>query len=179
MKPQIHRILTKTKLSKLKDHVSHVRNCFDWPGVPYHDVNETDPVKKYNRWFWHNLPSLVVLHHDPKIIKYASDVFGENCKPSYVFLSMYGPEGICPSHTDRPQCKYTIDLVINQDAPWPIYIESTAPEKSYLLNEGDAIFYSGTDHTHYRNAMNVDSKATFCDLAFFHFVPVTFKGALE
>lgn len=96
--------------------------------------------------------------------------FPEAVKPSYVFLSMYDDEkSICPVHTDREQCKYTIDVCIDQKEPWPLIIDG----KSYLLMPGDAVIYSGTDHPHYRDRI---AAGNFCDLVFFHFVPVAFEG---
>jgi len=103
----------------------------------------------------------------------ASEIFPEKVKPSYAFVSMYEDErSICPLHTDRPQCKYTIDLCIDQKIPWGIFIN----DEEYILNAGDAVCYSGTDHPHYRNVIEKDN---FCDLAFFHFVPTKFEGDLK
>lgn len=105
--------------------------------------------------------------------KRACETFGEEVKPSYVFVSMYDDDrAICPLHTDREQCKYTIDLCLDQKEPWEIFINDVA----YLLEPGDAVVYSGTDHPHYRNRI---AKGNFCDLAFFHFVPKSFSGGLD
>jgi len=173
MKPQILRPFSEETFQKLKEHVSHVRRVYDAPGLPYHDCNESEG-KRFNRFYFHNLPMLVELHHSPDLIQLASNVFGQPLKPSYVFLSMYGPEGICPPHTDRPQCKFTIDLQINSDGDWPIFIE----EVPYLLKDGESLCYSGTDQRHYRNTMR-DTKATKVDLAFFHWVPTNWMGRTE
>lgn len=99
-----------------------------------------------------------------------SSFFPEPVKPSYVFISMYDHENsICPLHTDREQCKYTVDLCIDQAEAWPLVID----DKPYLLYPGDAVIYSGTDHPHYREKI---ASGNFCDLAFFHFVPIDFQG---
>jgi hypothetical protein len=103
----------------------------------------------------------------------ACEIFKDDVKPSYVFVSMYDDDrAICPLHTDRPQCKYTIDLCLNQKEPWDIFIN----DEAYSLNPGDAVAYSGTDHPHYRNQI---AKGNFCDLAFFHFVQKSFNGGLD
>lgn len=103
----------------------------------------------------------------------ASKAFGEEVKPSYVFVSMYDDDrSICPLHTDREPCKYTFDLCLDQKEPWEIFIN----DEAYILEPGDAVAYSGTDHPHYRNQIK---KGNFCDLAFFHFVPVEFNGGLD
>lgn len=105
--------------------------------------------------------------------KRANELFPEKVKPSYCFVSMYDDaRSICPLHTDRPQCKYTIDLCINQNFVWPIYISDTR----YSLEIGDAVIYSGTDHPHYRDQIGENN---FCDLAFFHFVPENFQGEVN
>ncbi len=168
-----------TVIEQIRAHVTQIRNCFDWPGVPYHDANAA-PEGKFNRWFWHNLPLLKHLHNDPEFIAMASDLAGRNLKPTYSFLSMYGPEGVCPLHTDRPQCQFTIDLLINsnhKEKPWPIFVA----EKPYVLDEknGQALFYSGTGQAHYREPMATSSDATKVDLAFFHFAPVEWMGELN
>lgn len=164
-------------VSKIVEHVKHVRSCFDAPGNPYHDANETN--NRFNRWYWHNLPLLKKLHHDPEFISLVSNHFGQPLKPSYVFLSMYGPEGVCPVHTDRPQCQFTVDMLVSSDhtdKPWPIYVN----ENPYVLTKpGEALAYSGTGQVHYRKPMSVDSDATKVDLAFFHFVPTDWMGRLE
>jgi hypothetical protein len=171
------------KFNGLANHVKQIRSIFDWPGVPYHD-DDQPADNKFNRWQWHNLPWLRALHHSPSFIVQASELAGEELKPSYVFLSMYGEDGVCPNHVDRPQCRYTVDLVIDQDAVWPIYVgehKDTPLEecKGYQLEIGQALFYSGTDQLHYRHVMSQDSKATFCDLAFFHFCPVSWMGEVR
>lgn len=174
MKPTIIRPFDEKTFASLKEHVKHVRMVVDAPGLPYHDAGFPDN-ERFNRWAWHNLPRLVELHHSPKLITLASDTFGVDLKPSYAFLSMYGPDGVCPLHTDRPQCQFTIDLVINQDSAWPIYVDG----EPYLLGEGEALCYSGTRQPHFRKPMKEDSKATYIDLAFFHWVPTNWMGKRE
>jgi len=174
VKPVILRPFDDKTFAAIQEHVKHIRMAFDAPGAIYHDVDAPEN-NKFNRFCWHNLPKLVELHHSPKLITLASETFGVNVKPSYAFLSMYGPDGVCPKHTDRPQCQFTIDLVLNQDAEWPIYVDGVA----YSLKEGEALCYSGTGQEHYRNPMNQDSKATYIDLAFFHWVPTNWIGRKE
>lgn len=180
MDTKIIKPFSDEKFAELKRHITEVRKLFDWPGIPYHDAN-LPPPERFNRWYWHNLPFLKAIHNDPAFVALACETFGTKVKPSYVFLSMYGPEGTCPAHTDRPQCLYTIDVAVNQDAVWPIYIgESTITTvedcKPYLLEPGQAAAYSGVGQKHYRKAMAADSKATYADLAFFHFADARWMG---
>ena len=165
----IQDLFSEDIFTDLRTHVREVRRAFE--GTPFEDINEPPP-RKFNRWCWHNLPLLRKLHYHPDLLKKANEIFGEAVKPSYVFLSMYGEGGICPRHTDRAQCKYTIDMCISQRDVWPIYID----DQPYLLEENWAVAYSGTDSPHYRNTIELGN---YCNLAFFHFVPVSFSGKLE
>jgi hypothetical protein len=195
METKIIRPFNDAQFTDIKKHVTEVRRLFDWPGIPYHDVCEGVEAK-FNRWYWHNLPLLRSLHNDPDFIRLACETFGTKVQPSYVFLSMYGPDGVCPPHTDRPQCLYTIDLAVNQDGTWPIYIgenQGTTLEdcKPFILQEGEAIAYSGVNNRHYRKSMNVDSekilpgkektvvRATYTDLVFFHFADIRWQGEVK
>jgi len=85
---------------------------------------------EFCRYYVHNSPFFVSIHR--QIAEYASQIFGEPVKPSYSFLSLYEPGGICPIHIDRPQCRYTIDYLIEQTSadPWPIYISDPITEET-------------------------------------------------
>ena len=158
----------------IQKHVREIRRLFDWKGIGYHD-EKAEVENKFNRWYWHNAPLMVSLHHDAAFLKLVSDICGQKLKPTYNFLSMYGPEGVCPLHTDRPQCQFTVDLCVDQDSTWPIYVD----DKPYLLEPGQALIYSGTGQPHYRKPMAEDSKAKFCNLVFFHFAPTNWIGSLS
>jgi hypothetical protein len=172
--PKIIRPFSDEVFQDLANHVKEIRRIFDMPGSPYHDKDAPD-ADKFNRWYWHNLPLLKKLHNSRALMNLACDTFGVDLKPSYVFLSMYGPEGVCPLHQDRPQCQYTMDLLIHGGEEWPIYVD----EKPYISVPGEALCYSGTGQPHYRKPMKEDSKAVMANLAFFHFVPSDWDGKLE
>lgn len=123
----------------------------------------------FNRRNSHNIPYFKHIHN--QLVEAASDIFGEKVKPSYVYTGLYGDSGVCPFHTDRPQCKYTIDYCIDQDETWDIWVD----DKPYTLRPNDALCYSGTDSPHFREKI----KGKYCHLAFFHFVPVDFVGKLD
>lgn len=169
VEPKIVRPIGQVALRRLREHIRHVRRCFDAPGARYHDADAAES-DRFNRWCFHNLPELAKIHHSPAMIRLASSIFGRPVKPSYSFLSMYGPEGVCPPHTDRPQCQFTIDIQIESDGEWPIVVD----EKPYVLTDGDALCYSGTGQPHYRKPM--ERPCTFMNLAFFHFVPTDWMG---
>jgi hypothetical protein len=146
----------------------------------------------FHRKQFHNHPMLKVLHE--QMTKEASEIFEEELKPSYVFLSMYFEgKGNCPLHVDRPQCYRTIDLCINQKRPWGIFVNSKMnwdedkkeemmqSADEYILSPGDALAYSGTQNPHFRKPMKEipEQADNFVDLAFFHFVPKNFEGTLS
>jgi hypothetical protein len=152
-------------------------------------------TEDYHRKFVHNHQAFQIYHHK-KFQKIASGYFEEPLKPSYCFTSMYDKsEGFCPYHTDRAQCYRTVDLCINQNEAWPIYVASKETDikydysyymskqeyyrslgEQYLLEPGDALLYSGTQFPHWREKIQHDN---FCHLAFFHFVPKDFQDGLD
>lgn len=203
MKTYIDRPMVVKDLFDTETHKTIVRYINEFvPLFPLAaDRKDPDNPGKFGRRYAHNLPFLVNIHHQLK--EYASDLFGEKVKPSYVFLSMYDKGGRCPLHIDRPQCRYTIDYLIQQEAsePWPIHVgrqmtdkergsveiqHPSTPEEiqtvidsqdwtECLLSPNDATCYSGTNAWHYRPTASVGT----ADLVFFHFVPEKFNGPLD
>jgi len=156
----------------------------------------------FQRTYGHNVPFLVRLHH--ALVPFASELFGEPLRASYVFLSMYEDGGRCPLHIDRPQCYRTIDYLVQQDdeESWPLHVgqymtedrrlscqERSHPESqediigrigeeewdTLLLQPNDAACYSGTHQWHYRSRPSRGR----ADLIFFHFVQEGFDGPLN
>lgn len=172
------------------------------PTIPLaSDRLDPDSPDKFGRRYGHNLGFFVNIHR--QLSDYASELFGEKVKPSYVFLSMYDKGGQCPLHIDRPQCRYTIDYLIRQEQkdPWPICVgpqmtdkerdaievshPKTSDERQSVIDSvdwtvcnlrpNDAVCYSGTNAWHYRPTKSDGS----ADLVFFHFVPEKFNGPLD
>ena len=174
-------------------------------------VNKTVPMlpvsaddQEFVRHYMHNPRFFVDIHH--QLTDFASEQFGRKVKPSYCFLSMYKENGICPLHIDRPQCRYTIDYLIQitQTEPWPILIgedmtdeERLAIDESGLghpTNEEDIQARIKAEKWHEINLNENDAvlysgtkawhyrpnrlKET-ADLIFFHFVPEEFDGSLD
>lgn len=145
------------------------QNLISDPNVP---VDE----KEFKRKFVHRHGLFEALHFlmNDRMEK----VLKRKLKPSYSFVSMYfESNGFCPKHTDRPQCKYTVDLCIDQKKPWSFFAENTKGETlKFDLEIGDALILSGTDHVHWREKIQ---KKNFCNLAFFHFVDQNYQGGLD
>lgn len=163
-------------------------------------LDETDFVRTYAN----NVPFFVAIHR--QLAETASEIFGEPVKPSYVFLSMYQDNGICPLHIDRPQCRYTIDYLIRQTQPepWPILIgEHMTDDERQAFDESGEGHPDSPEKIEARIAAETWSRIDLApndavcysgthswhyrpdrlqgtaDLAFFHFVPVAFDGPLN
>lgn len=95
-------------------------------------------------------------------------------KNTYCFVSIYQPgKGQCLKHTDNLDCKYTLDLCVDQTRPWTFTAdnESDGATQEFLAQPGQAIILSGTHHPHAR-PYNLQAD-NFCDLVFFHFTDDT------
>lgn len=136
-------------------------------------------LKTFNRLCLHNPITLKAIHH-AVILPLAEKALGRKLMPSYCFLSMYKEDGRCPPHFDRPQCRYTVDLCVNQKRYWDFFAntENGAETKEFRLGVNDAAILSGTRHFHWREDMQAELM-NFCDMAFFHFVDADFIGDLS
>jgi hypothetical protein len=158
---------------------------------------EFGEFKRFGRFVVHNHPFFTELQK--KTIDLVSEAAGEPVEASYNFVSLYKKVGVCPVHLDTPEAKWTLDLCIEQSAPWPIHVSQVVPWPegltlkeddwqgaikaspdyeftSYNLEPGEALIFSGSSQWHYRDPVQRDGKEHFCSLVFFHFVP---KGMLE
>ena len=74
----------------------------------------------------------------------------EECKlklfPTYSYWRYYVYGGTLSKHTDRPACEISVTACIKKYDKWPIIVE----EKSFELEEGDAVLYAGCEQEHWR-----------------------------
>lgn len=140
-----------------------------------HIENDKDHewCSQFNRKYVHNANYDLIKDLHKYFSKKVSEMIEFELKPSYNFMSLYGKNGYCPPHFDRPQCQYTLDLQVNSDGLWPIYVKS----QKFELENNEALCYSGTYHFHYRRKM--PESMSFNHLIFFHFVPKEFNGPLD
>lgn len=120
----------------------------------------------------HNDPLAVLLHG--QLTPSVQEELGVPIKPSYSFMASYLDGAVLKPHTDREQCKYTLDLCVEDSGgggPWPLYVS----DQEVLLESGDAVLYLGCEQAHYRNR-KPDGKVA--NLIFFHFVDADFAGDL-
>jgi hypothetical protein len=156
---------------------------------------ELHELKDFRRFIMHNHPDMTNLQHS--LIDLVSEGAGEKVEPAYNFLCLYRSGGICKVHMDAPEAKWTLDVCIEQDEPWPIHLSqvldwpedyvqpsgdwegqikksSTNQFESFSLDAGEAILFSGSSQWHYRDLKPIltsRSTASFCNLIFFHFIP--------
>ncbi len=160
---------------------------------------EIHEARRFGRFVVHDHPLLTELQG--RTVDLVSEAAGEPVEPAYSFLSLYGSHGVCPLHMDAPEAKWTLDLCLDQGAPWPILFSQVRPwpepgeqvwrEEDWeervkgspslrfttvSLEPGEAVLFSGSGQWHYRDAIPAGRGKRFCDLLFFHYIPV---GAAE
>lgn len=131
-------------------------------------------------------------HNDPagRIVQrllapLAAGVIGGAIKPSYAFASLYRGGAALRVHRDRPQCEYTLSLLIEHAeagpdglSPWPIqlYPEAGAPPIECFQRAGGGLLFRGCDIPHGRSALPVDQS---CWVMLLHYVDASFDGSLD
>ncbi len=119
----------------------------------------------------HNDPFAVLIHE--KLSTMVSEIARRPVKKSYVYLACYGEGGVVPDHVDRVQCKYTLDLCLEDSGPpWPLVVDG----RPYVFGENEGLFYLGIEQPHHRV---VKPEGKTAHLAFFHFVDADFSGTLD
>lgn len=156
-------------------------------------------TRNFGRFVVQDRPFLTELQQ--RTVPWVSELVGEPVEVSYNFLSLYTAKGVCAVHMDAPEAKYTLDLCIDQGAPWPIYFSEVQPWPEsvvegwksegwennikrkhslqftpYTLQPGQAVIFSGSSQWHYRDPMPESNEKRFCTLLFFHYIP---KGTME
>jgi len=181
--------------------VQHVARVFDDPVLAKvaahsrafsHDKLELHEAKTFGRFVVHNDPWFTDLQN--QFTGLVSDLAGEDVEPHYNFLSLYTRQGVCQVHMDAPEAKWTLDICIEQSAPWPIHFRQIVPWpehpnlpatdwdraikespdlrfESVALEPNQAVLFSGSSQWHYRDPLPNRTAASFCTLLFFHYIP--------
>ena len=66
--------------------------------------------------------------------------------PTYTYWRYYVLGATLDKHTDRPACEISVTACIKKYDNWPIIVKN----KSFELEEGDAILYNGCAEEHWR-----------------------------
>lgn len=134
------------------------------------DINQKENtviVNQYAQKVWFvDIPNEI----KDKVTKLAQQVYGQNVKLEEIAFARYSKEyGEFPNltpHYDNTflEQRVTIDIQLNANILWPIVVE----EKEFVLNNNEALTFSGTHQIHWRKntLFNDDS---FIEMLFCHF----------
>jgi len=132
------------------------------------------------RYRLHSEPVGMFFH--PQLTSLVSRVAGEPVKPSYLYFASYPPGSALPPHVDRPQCEFSISLLVDYvpdpDGPcgWPLFLEYPGLPGGVVsadLGLGDAVLYRGRQLVHYRNPL---PEGHHSSSIFLHYVRKSFVG---
>jgi hypothetical protein len=155
---------------------------------------ELHEAGRFGRFVVHDHPLFLELQ--ARAVPIVSAVVGEPVEASYTFLSLYTNRGVCSVHLDAPEAKWTLDLCVDQSAPWPIHFSDVGPWpgrdelRSYEGEDwqeriktspslrfsavsprvGQAVVFSGSSQWHYRDPIPRGEGSPFCTLLFLHFI---------
>ncbi len=145
---------------------------------------EMHEVATHGRLVVHDHPTMNEIQR--KLVRRMEELVEEPVEASYNFLALYTPRGVCHVHLDAPDAKWTLDVCLEQSAPWPIHFSEVIPwpeelpredgawreeiERSrdrafqtYAMEPGQALVFSGSSQWHYREPFTGCSGA--CGLA--------------
>ena len=144
------------------------------------DIPKGDWIEQ--RYGLHSEMMATFLHVQLKSL--VSHFAGKPVKPSFVYLASYRDGAELPRHTDRPQCEFSISLLVDYrpepDGPcgWPLYLEHPKRPEAGIAADlaiGDGAFYRGREVFHYRHALPAGHQAT---LLFLNYVREDYAGRL-
>jgi hypothetical protein len=83
--------------------------------------------------------------------------------PTYSYARVYKKGDQLVRHKDKEQCEISATLNLKTDKVWPIFVDPTGGlgNKGIKINlkPGDALFYFGTDHEHWRETFDGEYSA--------------------
>ncbi|TMQ27151.1 MAG: hypothetical protein E6J90_03115 [Deltaproteobacteria bacterium] len=132
------------------------------------------------RYIAHNEAVARFFHH--QLAGVVSRVAGAPVKPSYTFLASYLDGAVLPEHVDRPQCEYSITLLIDfspepaRESPWPIHLHGEHGIVTVHQGIGDALIYRGRQIPHSRARLPDGCASTSL---LFHYVDESFSKSLD
>lgn len=95
-----------------------------------------------------DLPALDELY--AQLGEIAQSVSGLSLRPTYHYARIYRPGATLGPHTDRRECEISVSVNLGGD-PWPLGIfDRDHHPHTHTLEAGDALFYRGVDHVHWR-----------------------------
>lgn len=108
---------------------------------------------------------MVESHH--KLTPLARKLFNnETIEPSYCIFAVYkGYKARLYEHVDDNACRYTIDLSVYHEKPWPLFVEG----EEFIAEPNQSVVYYGEDQYHWRPRFT-DPKNNEVGVIFYHFV---------
>lgn len=138
----------------IEDSWGRISNNIQIPYGPNYESTNTRPI----------IPNLY------ELIKECSEsYFGLSAVPSYWKWAKYSPLfGIpnVPPHIDLNACTFTIDLQLDSNIEWEIFVEGIP----YIMRNGDALLYLGNEQMHWRPKFPTKSIKHYVEMCFIHFV---------
>ena len=113
-----------------------------------------------------------VLHYE--LLPLIEHVTQKKLKPTYTYMAGYTKGSDLPAHTDRPDCQYTVSVVLDkpEGSSWPIYFDKVKQESknkgrvknvskkedcvSCDVEAGGFMMFNGEDHAHFREPLEYD-----------------------
>jgi hypothetical protein len=110
------------------------------------------------------------------------DIVSAAIKPSYAYFVAYQSGSGLERHTDRPQCEYSVTLLIDstpepsEQSPWPIKLDASQGPVAIWQYLGEALLYQGRRLPHHRDRLPQGHSSASLLL---HYVDKRFTGALN
>jgi hypothetical protein len=149
---------------------------------------ETHEFLAFGRWVVHDHPIFTAAQD--ALCSRISEIVGEPLQRSYNFLALYNNLGVCDIHRDAPVAKWTVDICLEQSAPWPLHVGPVGPWvdpldetvdqgsirsnpnfSAYSLAPGETLVFGGSAQWHYRQRIPRSQPQNFCNLLFLHYIP--------
>lgn len=122
----------------------------------------------FSRYAISNSSMVEMNHFSNKLIDMARKTFNsDTLMPTYTLFVHYEGDNPPPSlykHKDDNACTYTLDVCLYQTDTWDLWVD----DKSYTLQENEALAYYGNDQMHWREAFPNPGKQHVA-MMFFHF----------
>jgi hypothetical protein len=105
-------------------------------------------------------------------------------RESYTFTAEYLPGSVLPMHIDRPQCEYTISLLLDYDpmpscrrSPWPLEVDAPVRARRLQFHQarGEGVLLKGRELPHGRPALLEKDR---CMVIMLHYVDADFPEEL-
>jgi hypothetical protein len=116
-----------------------------------------------------------------QLVQAVSEIAGAVIKPSYAYFIAYQSGARLERHTDRPQCEYSITLLIDstpeplEQSPWPLKLDTRDRTFAIWQYLGEALLYQGRRLAHHRDTLPRGCSSTSLLL---HYVDSSFVGPL-